>query len=85
MPKDCNKMPAMSEIILFQQRMRFTALRTFDAQRGCGGVVAVFFTPECPTHGSPPPTNEAVALRLVSADEPEPMPRRSAQRHPGGG
>ncbi|MGH8346056.1 MAG: hypothetical protein ACRES5_05735 [Pseudomonas sp.] len=58
----------MSEIIGFQQRMRFTALRTFDADLGPGGVVAVFFAPSGgkPIHGSPPPTNEAPGLRLVA-------------------
>ncbi|MGE8210933.1 MAG: hypothetical protein ACN6RH_15675 [Stenotrophomonas rhizophila] len=71
----------MSEIIQFLQRMRFTALRTFDAQRGCGGVVAVFFTPEGgrPIHGSPPPTNESVALRLVAADAAPPTGRQKAR------
>jgi len=78
-------MHGMSEIMQFLQRMRFTALRTFDARRGCGGVVAVFFTPEegSPIHGSPPPTNETVALRLVSRDGAAPSRQMSALRRPG--
>ncbi|MBH1702207.1 hypothetical protein [Stenotrophomonas maltophilia] len=35
----------MTEIISFPQRMRFTAIRTYAAASGCGGVVAVLFAP----------------------------------------
>ncbi|WP_439426742.1 hypothetical protein [Stenotrophomonas sp. T8] len=35
----------MTEIISFPQRMRFTAVRTYDAAAGVGGVVAVLFAP----------------------------------------
>ncbi|WP_313203715.1 hypothetical protein [Stenotrophomonas sp.] len=35
----------MAEIISFPQRMHFTALRTYDAASGIGGVVAVLFAP----------------------------------------
>ncbi|WP_080149263.1 hypothetical protein [Stenotrophomonas indicatrix] len=36
----------MPEIISFPQRMRFTAIRAYDAAAGLGGVVAVLFGPE---------------------------------------
>lgn len=35
----------MAEIISFPQRMRFTAIRTFDAANGIGSVVAVLWAP----------------------------------------
>lgn len=35
----------MAEIISFPQRMHFTALRTYDAASGVGGVVAVLWAP----------------------------------------
>ncbi|HDS1129568.1 TPA: hypothetical protein QDZ99_003603 [Stenotrophomonas maltophilia] len=35
----------MAEIISFPQRMPFTAIRTYDAASGIGGVVAVLFAP----------------------------------------
>jgi len=80
-------MKAMSEIIHFQQRMRFSALRSFNAKRGVGGVVAVFFTPECaaPTHGTPPPTNEAVALHVVVAHVGLPTDQQTASYRRGDG
>ncbi|WP_125359833.1 hypothetical protein [Stenotrophomonas sp. 278] len=57
----------MSELIQFQGRMRFTALHSYSATGGIGGVAAVFFTPvgHKAKHVSAPPTNEAVALRFV--------------------
>lgn len=39
-------MHAMSEIIGFPVRMRFTALRAFDIRSGLGGVIAMFWGPE---------------------------------------
>lgn len=64
-------MQAMSEIILFQQRMHFSALRHYSESQGMGGVAAVFFAPAAAdiTHWSEPPTNEAVALRVVAGHE----------------
>ncbi|WP_329913034.1 hypothetical protein [Stenotrophomonas sp. SMYL82] len=35
----------MAEIISFPQRMHFTAVRTYNADGGVGGVVAVLFAP----------------------------------------
>ena len=43
----------MTEIISFPQRMRFTAIRTYDVTRGVTHVVAVLFAPERPTHVAP--------------------------------
>jgi hypothetical protein len=62
-------MQAMSEIIHFQQQMRFGILRHYSASYGVGAVVAVFFFPAAGnfTHSSAPPANEAVTLRLVDA------------------
>lgn len=39
-------MCSMTEIISFPVRMRFTAMRAFDIQRGPGSVVGVFWAPE---------------------------------------
>ncbi|WQI22613.1 hypothetical protein U2S91_08240 [Stenotrophomonas maltophilia] len=36
----------MAEIIIFPQRMRFTALRAFDIHSGLGSVVGVLWAPE---------------------------------------
>ncbi len=36
---------AMPEIITFPQRMRFQAIRSFDARTGAGGVVAILWAP----------------------------------------
>lgn len=41
-------MAAMSELIGFDRRMRFTALHTYSTASGIGGVVAVFFHPAKP-------------------------------------
>lgn len=35
----------MPEIITFPQRMRFQAIRSFDARTGAGGVVAILWAP----------------------------------------
>jgi len=80
-------MSAMSELIRFQGRMRFTALYSYSATGGIGGVVAVFFTPDelAATHAPAPPTNEAVALWLVAGSEAPPSHRRRIQHRPGGG
>ncbi|WP_188115447.1 hypothetical protein [Stenotrophomonas cyclobalanopsidis] len=40
----------MAEIISFPQRMHFTALRSYDAASGIGGVVAVLFAPARQAH-----------------------------------
>ncbi|HDS1303542.1 TPA: hypothetical protein QEK28_000340 [Stenotrophomonas maltophilia] len=40
----------MAEIISFPQRMHFTALRTYDAASGTGGVVGVLFAPARQAH-----------------------------------
>ncbi|WP_313243049.1 hypothetical protein [Stenotrophomonas sp.] len=78
----------MSEIILFHQRMHFTALRQYSASAGLGGVVAVFFAPMDPgvSHDWAPPTNGAVAMRLVAdgtvpTTDPAKEPGRLDGRH----
>lgn len=39
-------MQAMSEVNLFEQQMRFSAIRTYSVRAGLGDVVAVIFCPE---------------------------------------
>lgn len=80
-------MSAMSELIQFQGRMRFTALHAYSAPGGIGGVVAVFFTPveQMAKHVQAPPTNKAVALRLVAGGGAPPSRQHRKQRRPGAG